>query len=1080
MMPGLKFKKKFRKLIWGAGLFAGLAVLCHMMLPWVINTDAVQRRIMAHAQQAFAGEVRFESITPALLPWPHVTIVQAGITEAGKFNVQFPKAVIYPKIWPLLTGRLKADHLKIVDPVVTLNRPLTVSDTPMGGHRFSGLPVQKQIAHLAAWLGTLAGRLEVDIVDGQFKLVQAGKTEVGLSRLHIQLATVDGQLHVKLDGRSDLATGVELAFSIDQRTLNGKGRILLAGLQTEAVKRLGPAPMLRRIPSMVLDAEIQVTSQALETFQARFDAKAPGVIIENGPHRLPVKDISLKGRAQWTTRQLNVTVSPLRIREPGIQLDATLKWDQATNAPDTPIQVSLKAVDLKVPPMRSALLRLFGEKAVVRRVFEIVQDGKVPSMAVTASADDWSGKQMMDSLNITGALTEGLIQLPIDLPALEAVSGNINITRGRLSAQGAAAKIGHTFAKDGALVLGLFDGTQAFSLDTRVDADLAELPAILANLLPEKTGKNFWDQFPPFTGHASGRLVLGDRLDRLATDIQAKANLKLSDSAADIMGTLHFPPDAGTTARLSLNGLIGGQTMDWLARKGAIPPEYLINAPLNISGADLKWDGSGPIIFSGILGWAGGLRASVALSHQKGGFHLKRLHVEDATSNAVISFQTGKNGRMLDAGFSGVVHKAAMDRLFVQNRILQGEVKGDFRAHLDQSAPGRSAIEGKIRIQKLNLPWKAVGGLHVLQADLEGQEHGFKIASADLTLNEQPLQLSGSGTFKPEALDLQMQLEAKALDAGQLAAVLTRDGTASKNRPSAMPAAMPVSGRLTLKIDQLTYDRYQFMPLHAAIARADGQTLVDITAAGLCGIQLPGKIRLSDSTAWMAFHPRAERWALQDTGTCLIDTRRTEKLEGTMDVEGNMVTSGKNRDDFIANLKGDVRIRIDDGRVHNAGTAGLFTNLLAFLSVNQYLKDGVPDLSQDAFQYKSVESQLVFKDGFMLIKDGLLKSNSVNIVADGRYAMAQNELDLVLLVSPLTSVDWIVEKMPILGNILQGTLIAIPVSVKGSLADPKVVPLSPSAVGSRLGTILKRTLNTPVRIIQPLLKDDAGQSVPQQ
>lgn len=1067
-------------MIWGAGLFAGFLILCHVMLPWVVNTDAVQRRIMAHAEQALTGEVRFEAITPALLPWPHVTIVQAGITEPGKFNVQFPKVVIYPKLRPLLTGRLKVDHLKFVDPVVALNWPLTVSDTPKGSQRFSGMPVQEEIADLVALLSALAGQLEVDIVDGQFKLVHAGKIEVGLSRLHIQLATVDRQLRIKLKGRSDLATGVELAFGIDPRTLNSNGRILLAGLQTEAVKRLGLAPMVRRMPSMVLDVELQVTSRALETFQARFTIKAPGAIIENGPHRLPVKDVTLKGRAQWTTRQLNVTVSPLQIREPGIQLDASLKWDKAVNASDTPINISLNAVDLKVPHMRSALLKLFGDDAVVRQVFEIVQAGEVPSMAITASANDWSGKQMMDSLRITGSLLDGRIQLPIDLPALEAVSGHVNITRGRLSAHGAAARIGNTFAKSGALVLGLFDGTRTFSLDTRVDADLAELPAILADLFPEKTGKNLWDQFPPFTGRASGRLVLGDRLDRIATEIQAKANLKLSDSAADLIGTIHFPPDAGATARLSFKGLIGRQTVDWLARKGAIPPEYLINAPFAISGADFKRDASGHITLSGILGWAGGLRISAALSHQKGGFHLKRLHVKDATSNAVISFQTGKNGRMLDAEFSGVVRKAAMDRLLAQNQILQGQVQGDFRAHLDHGAPGRSSMEGKILVRKFNLPWKAVGGLHVLQANLEGQKDGFTITSADLKLNQQPLQLSGRGTFKPEALDLQINLKAKALDVEQLAGALMEKGPASKTGPSEVPAVMPVSGRWTVEIDRLTYDRYQFVPLHASIAKADRQTLVDITAAGLCGIQLPGKIRLSNGTAWMAFYPKAERSALQDTGTCLIDTRRTEKLEGTVDVEGNMATSGKNRDEFITNLMGNVRIRIDDGRVHNAGTAGLFTNLLAFLSVNQYLKGGVPDLSKDAFQYKSFESQLVFKDGFMLIKDGVLKSNSVNIVADGRYAPAQNELDLVLLVSPLTSVDWVVEKIPILGHILQGTLIAIPVSVKGSVADPKVVPLSPSAVGSRLGNILKRTLKTPVRIIEPLLKDDTEQGSPRE
>jgi hypothetical protein len=54
-------------------------------------------------------------------------------------------------------------------------------------------------------------------------------------------------------------------------------------------------------------------------------------------------------------------------------------------------------------------------------------------------------------------------------------------------------------------------------------------------------------------------------------------------------------------------------------------------------------------------------------------------------------------------------------------------------------------------------------------------------------------------------------------------------------------------------------------------------------------------------------------------------------------------------------------------------------------------------------------------------------------------------------------------------------LVAIPVRIKGPRTDPKVLPLSPTAVGKRLGGILKRTLKTPVRIIEPLLKDDPGQ-----
>jgi hypothetical protein len=114
---------------------------------------------------------------------------------------------------------------------------------------------------------------------------------------------------------------------------------------------------------------------------------------------------------------------------------------------------------------------------------------------------------------------------------------------------------------------------------------------------------------------------------------------------------------------------------------------------------------------------------------------------------------------------------------------------------------------------------------------------------------------------------------------------------------------------------------------------------------------------------------------------------------------------------------------------------------------------------------------LSFKEGIMSIEEGVLKSNAVNIVAGGDYSLTDKEMNLVLLISPLTTVDWIIERVPLLGNILQGTLVAVPVGVKGPAADPRVVPLSPKAVGSRLGGILKRTLKTPFRILSPLLKD---------
>ncbi len=150
------------------------------------------------------------------------------------------------------------------------------------------------------------------------------------------------------------------------------------------------------------------------------------------------------------------------------------------------------------------------------------------------------------------------------------------------------------------------------------------------------------------------------------------------------------------------------------------------------------------------------------------------------------------------------------------------------------------------------------------------------------------------------------------------------------------------------------------------------------------------------------------------------------------------------------------------------GAAGFFTNLLSFISLNQLVKGDLPDLRTADFSYESIASKLVVKDGVLHIEEGVLKSNSVNLVTEGLYDIPSDDLKLDLLVSPLTTLDRIVDHIPIVGKILQGTLVAIPVRVKGPAADPTILPLAPGAVGSRVGGILTRTLKAPFQLIEPI------------
>jgi hypothetical protein len=203
----------------------------------------------------------------------------------------------------------------------------------------------------------------------------------------------------------------------------------------------------------------------------------------------------------------------------------------------------------------------------------------------------------------------------------------------------------------------------------------------------------------------------------------------------------------------------------------------------------------------------------------------------------------------------------------------------------------------------------------------------------------------------------------------------------------------------------------------------------------------------------------------------LTSAANTERYEGIIDVKGEVRTQGRSRNDLIANLKGNADIRITDGRVYNIGSAGFLTNVLSYLSINQLIKGGAPDLSKNDFHYNSIETKLSIRKGLLQVEEGVLKSNSINLVTEGNYDVVADDLKLNVLVSPLTSLDWVIERIPIINRILKGTLVAVPVRVKGRAADPKVVPLSIEAIGSRIGGILKRALETPIKIVEPILPE---------
>jgi hypothetical protein len=69
----------------------------------------------------------------------------------------------------------------------------------------------------------------------------------------------------------------------------------------------------------------------------------------------------------------------------------------------------------------------------------------------------------------------------------------------------------------------------------------------------------------------------------------------------------------------------------------------------------------------------------------------------------------------------------------------------------------------------------------------------------------------------------------------------------------------------------------------------------------------------------------------------------------------------------------------------------------------------------------------------------------------------------------------------IVNHILAGTLVAVPVRLRGDLKDPKVTFQPASAVGSGLLGIMRWTLGLPLKVINPLMpreEEESGEERP--
>ncbi|HEX9022064.1 MAG TPA: AsmA-like C-terminal domain-containing protein [Nitrospirota bacterium] len=513
---------------------------------------------------------------------------------------------------------------------------------------------------------------------------------------------------------------------------------------------------------------------------------------------------------------------------------------------------------------------------------------------------------------------------------------------------------------------------------------------------------------------------------------------------------------------LALNGGSGRKTLDWVFERLQLPPDLMIKTPIVVRNSHLAWNRKTGVKFSGTISVAEGLSFLVDLTQHETDLDIRRLAIRDRDTNAALTLNWRK--QKADITYSGIMAQSTLSRLFEQGNFGAGAMHGDIDAVIRTDQPLKSRINGNLAGRGIFIPWGMRIPTTIDQFTLQADGDVLTVDSADVTWGENHYSLNGAATASDEGIAFSMTLKADGIDIQAIQKALERPGEkdAGQKKTRSFPLP-PIRGDLRADSAYVKFGRFTFAPAHAVILVDPARVTMEFYDTRTCGISLKGSTVISRESVSFAFAPSAKKENLGPTMDCLAG--KDVHITGEYDLDARINAQGKAGELFSA-LEGRVDFKARNGKIYHYP---LLQKIFSVLSVLDVFRGRIPEIGGSGFPYHSMAIRGDIHKGRFTVEKAYIGGQSLDIIASGEVDLGAKKIDLVVLVAPFSTLNWIIRHIPLVGKIMGGTLISIPVKVSGDLADPDVTFLAPSAVGSRIVELLKNILELPIELISPIL-----------
>lgn len=553
------------------------------------------------------------------------------------------------------------------------------------------------------------------------------------------------------------------------------------------------------------------------------------------------------------------------------------------------------------------------------------------------------------------------------------------------------------------------------------------------------------------------------------------------DASVSVSGDLKGYLQNLSSADLNMQGNVGATANQQVADLVNLPPLYRNKAPVAVSSAHLLWERAGRTVFEVDMVPNGGPRVSMEVEKLPDQVDIRRLSIKDEDSDAFMSLKIKEHGFKL--GFYGILSSKTLDRLLIRNELLSGWIRGTFKSYIHLNKPMNSTAFGQLETSGFLYTYRLKNPARIESARLTATGSKLKVRSALVNCLDCKLNIEGSVKFRPSGFKVDMDLSAGTIDFEKVKALAEEalEGLSSNGSADGTPNGnsnrkrdeLKLRGVLRTGVGRFSYGGLNWTGVQGTVHFQEDAMVLDITQADLCGIPTPGTVKISKGHMEVSLKPEGSGLELDPTLTCLWNKKGL--LSGPFDIKGD-VSAADCKDDLVRKLTGNIDVVAKKGRMRRFE---VLAKIFALINVTEIFRGRLPDLLNEGVSFDTLKASGKFQDGKLILDNSVLDSSCVRMVWKGEIDLLKKKVNAVVIVAPFRTVDRIIDKVPVLGKLMNGSLISVPVHVTGDLSDPAVIPLSPSAVGSGLVGFMKRTFELPFSLIQPLLNHEPSVPSPE-